>query len=257
MSAQTPRQWFRIEHAAAEVAEVSIFDEISPFGVTAQDFTREIKAITAPVVNLHINSPGGDVYDGVAIYNEIKNHPATFHAYIPGLAASIATVIAMAADHITVAPHSRLMIHDAWAVAIGDAADMLKMSERLEATSQNIADIYAERAGGTPEEWRTKMRAESWFSHDEAVAVGLADEVGRSNDARPLKEAALFDLSRYRHGEREAARLRAEVADVPEVEEPVETVQDGEVPPAEQDTPVNRREARRLAVDAALVMLKV
>lgn len=213
VSGQTPRQWFRIEHAASEVAEVSILDEISPWGVTAQDFIAALGTISAPRTNLHLNTPGGDVYDGIAIYNAIKDHPSEFHAFIPGLAASIGTVIAMAADRIVIAPHARMMIHEAWSMQAGNAEDFAKMAERLEATSQNIASIYAERGGGTTEEWRDRMRAETWYTDQEAVDAGLADEVGRSNDKKPLKQAALFDLSRYRFGEREAARLALSVVD--------------------------------------------
>lgn len=213
MSVPTPRPWFEIKNAAdPEVAEVSIYDEISPWGVTAQDFVRELKAITAPLVKMHLNSPGGDVYDGIAIFNAIKDHPATFNVYIPGLAASIATVIAMAGDEIAIAPHARMMIHDAWAFAVGNAEDMAKLAERLEATSQNLAEIYAERAPEkTAGEWRDLMRAETWYTDQEAVDAGLADSVGRSNDPKSLRQASLFNLSRYREGERIAASLRAEL----------------------------------------------
>lgn len=209
---RTPHTWYRIENAAAEVADVSIFDEISPWGVTAQDFVRELGGISAPRINLHLNTPGGDVFDGIAIYNALIDHPAEVTVWIPGLAASIGTVIAMAAHRVMIAPHAKMMIHEAWGGAVGDASDMAKMAERLEATSANIAAIYAERAGGDVEYWRARMKAETWYTDDQAVAAGLADGVGRSNDQAKAsgKIAALFDLTRYRHGEREAAVLRAD-----------------------------------------------
>jgi hypothetical protein len=106
-----------------------------------------------------------------------------------------------------------MMIHEAWGMSMGNASDMAKMAERLEATSENIASIYAERAGETTEYWRNLMRAETWYTDQQAVDVGLADDVGRAGDKNALKQAALFDLHRYRHGEREAARLMAEVPD--------------------------------------------
>lgn len=208
MTAQN-KPWYRVENASAQDADVYIFDEISPWGVTFADFERDIRAIQAPVVNLHLNTPGGDVFDGIAIFNAIKNHPSEWHVFIPGICASIGTVIAMAATRIVIAPHARMMIHEAWGGVLGNADDMAKMAERLEATSQNIAMIYAERAGGTPDEWRALMKAETWYTDQQAVDAQLADEVGRSNDdAAAGKQAALFDLSRYRHGEREAARIR-------------------------------------------------
>lgn len=265
MSAQNPRQWFSIEHAAAEVAEVSIFDEISPWGVTAQDFVSEIAKITAPTVKLHLNTPGGDVYDGIAIYNAIKDHPSTFNAYIPGLAASIGTVIAMAADSIVIAPHARMMIHDAWAHAAGNAEDMAKLAERLEATSQNIASIYAERSPEkSADEWRALMKAETWFTDQGAVDAGLADEVGRSNDREPLKQAALFDLSRYRYGEREAAKLAVESADaLPPEDAHVCTCGGGDACPLNKQEPEpsapepNKYVQEREALEAAIAAVRL
>lgn len=253
VSGQTPRQWFRIEHAASEVAEVSIFDEISPWGVTAQDFVSEIRAISAPMINLHLNSPGGDVYDGIAIYNELKNHPAHINAYVPGLAASIATVIAMAADSITVAPHARMMIHDAWMFAAGNAEDFAKHTARLEATSQNIAEIYAERAPEkSADEWRALMKAETWFTDQEAVDIGLADSVGRSNDSKSLRQAALFNLKRFRDGERVAARLREEAGEEPVEEKPEELMPESLRDPDLIQAAIQRYEQERERLEAAL-----
>lgn len=249
---QPPRPWFRIENATAQVAEVSIFDEISPWGVTAQDFVSEIRAISAPQINLHLNTPGGDVYDGIAIYNELKNHPAQIHAYIPGLAASIGTVIAMAADSITVAPHARMMIHDAWMFAAGNAEDFAKNAARLEATSQNIAEIYAERSPErSAEEWRALMKAETWFTDQEAVDYGLADAVGRSNDSKSLRQAALFNLKRFRDGERVAARLREEAGDEV-VEEPEELMPESLRDPDLIQAAIQRYEQEQAALESAL-----
>ena len=250
---ETPRQWFEIKNAAAEVAEVSIFDEISPWGVTAQDFVSALSGITAPTVNLHLNTPGGDVYDGIAIYNSIKDHPARFNAYIPGLAASIGTVIAMAADSITVAPHARMMIHDAWMIAAGNAEDFAKHTARLEATSQNIAEIYAERSQGkTADEWRALMKAETWFTDQEAVDAGLADAVGRSNDSKSLRQAALFNLKRFRDGERIAARLREEAGDEPIEETPEELMPESLRDPDLIQAAIHRYEQEQAALEAAL-----
>lgn len=206
------------------------------------------------MINLHLNTPGGDVYDGIAIYNELKNHPAQIHAYIPGLAASIGTVIAMAADSITVAPHARMMIHDAWMFAAGNAEDFAKHTARLEATSQNIAAIYAERAPErSADEWRALMKAETWFTDQEAVDYGLADAVGRSNDAKSLRQAALFNLKRFRDGERVAARLREEAGEEPEAEETPEALMpDSLREPDLIQAAIQRYEQEQAALEAAL-----
>lgn len=238
-----PSHWYSIQNATGDVAELSIFDEVSPWGVTARDFVTDLSQVTARQINLHLNTPGGDVYDGIAIFNALKDHPAHVKAYIPGLAASIGTVIAMAADEITIAPHARMMIHDAWAMAAGNAEDMSKLAERLEATSENIASIYAERAGGSPADWRALMKAETWYTDQQAVDAGLADAVGRSNDTKALRNAALFDLSRFRQGDREAALLRADVIrSLPETSEPqVETPEE-----------IDEHAQARMALEAAI-----
>lgn len=238
-----PSRWYSIQNATGDVAELSIFDEVSPWGVTARDFVTDLSQVTARQINLHLNTPGGDVYDGIAIFNALKDHPAHVKAYIPGLAASIGTVIAMAADEITIAPHARMMIHDAWAMAAGNAEDMSKLAERLEATSENIASIYAERAGGSPADWRALMKAETWYTDQQAVDAGLADAVGRSNDTKALRNAALFDLSRFRQGDREAALLRADVIrSLPETSEPqVETPEE-----------IDEHAQARMALEAAI-----
>lgn len=209
------QQWYRIENASPDVAEVYIYDEIGYWGVTAGEFVRELGEIDTPI-NLHLNSPGGDVFQGMAIYNALANHPHDVNCFIEALAASIATVIAMGCKNITIAPHARMMIHEAYTFAAGNAEDMRRTADRLDSTSDNIASIYAERADGDTATWRGRMRAETWYTDEEAVAAGLADAIGRSNDATEesdrarfaARQAAGFDLSIFRHGEREAARLR-------------------------------------------------
>lgn len=174
------RDWFRIRNAHSNEAEIAIYDEIGFFGITAADFRNELKAITAPSIALHINSPGGDVFDGVAIYNMLRQHPASITTYVDSLGASIASVIALAGDHRIMATHAQMMIHDAFGLVIGNAQDMLKSAEFLDKQSDIIANIYAERAGGKPEEWRALMAEETWFTDKEAVAAGLAHEIGKT-----------------------------------------------------------------------------
>jgi ATP-dependent protease ClpP protease subunit len=170
------RAWFRITDQA-DTADVWIYDEIGYWGTSAQDFVDQLKAITAPKMSVHINSPGGEVFDGIAIYNCLKSHPANVEVRVEGLAASAASFIAMAGDKITVARNATMMIHDASGLCIGDATDMQQMADLLAKLSDNIADIYAQRAGGTVAEWRERMLAETWYTGAEAVDAGLADEM--------------------------------------------------------------------------------
>jgi len=155
---------------------IDLMDEIGYWGVTAQDFVDELLAIDAATIELHINSPGGDVFDGVAIMNAIADHPATVNVVVDGLAASAASYIALAGDTVKMNRASQMMIHDAAGMCWGNAADMETMKDLLDRVSDTIAGIYADRAGEDTEHWRDLMRAETWYSAVEAVEAGLADE---------------------------------------------------------------------------------
>ena len=158
-------------------------------GLTLHDvdeLIRELADIKAARVSLRVNSPGGDVFDGIAIFNAIRRHKAYFTAYIDGIGASAASWIPLAADKVVMSPHSQLFIHDASGFAWGNAADMRKLADELDRLSDEIASMYAARAGGDVAEWRDRMRAETWFSDSEAVAAGLADEI----DGQDPEEAA-------------------------------------------------------------------
>lgn len=186
--------WYRITNRGDGATVVYIYDEIGYFGVTASDFVRELAAVTADTIDLHINSPGGDVFDGIAIYNAIRNHPATVTSFVDGLAASAASFIAMAGDVVVVARNATMMIHDGHGICVGNATDMRELANLLDQTSDNIASIYAERAGGTVSEWRAAMREVTWYSAQGAVDAGLADEVKPlpSDDQAPINQ---WDLS--------------------------------------------------------------
>lgn len=158
-------------------AEVFLYDEISWWGVTADDFVAQLREVTAGEIVLHVNSPGGDVFDGLAIYNSIKAHPATVTAKIEGLAASAASFIVMAADTVEIARNAQMMIHNAQGMVMGDDAEMRKTADLLAAQNANIADIYRQRAGGTQKSWLDAMAAESWYIGSKAVDAGLADKV--------------------------------------------------------------------------------
>lgn len=172
-----PADWFRIENASAEEASVYIYDEIGYWGTSAAGFVDELNSITAPRLNIHINSPGGEVFDGVAIHSALMASKAHITVHIDGLAASAASFIAMAGDRIIMARHATMMIHDASGLCWGNPADMLAMHGLLDKLSNNIADMYALQADGTVEQWRERMTAETWYTGQEALAAGLVDEI--------------------------------------------------------------------------------
>jgi ATP-dependent Clp endopeptidase proteolytic subunit ClpP len=185
----------------ATSAEIAIFEEIGFFGVTASDFRDEIKAINAERITLRLNSPGGDVFDGIAIYRTLKDHPAAIDVIVDGIAASAASFIAMAGDTVKMSRHSMLMVHEAWGFAMGPAADMRKAADMLQMLTSEIASMYAERSGSPVSGWLERMAAETWFTDQEAVDVGLADEVIGVSAPKNL-----FDLSMFRNVPRTDAR---------------------------------------------------
>jgi ATP-dependent Clp endopeptidase proteolytic subunit ClpP len=170
-------RWYDVHNAAADVAVVRIYDEISWWGVSADEFAADIAAITAGTIEVQINSPGGNVFDGLAIYNALRLHPARIVTRVDGLAASAASVIAQAGDHRIMVSSSQMMIHEAWGVAVGNAADMLDMATLLEQQNTVLAELYAERSGGDVDNFRQMMATETWFTAQAAVDAGLADEV--------------------------------------------------------------------------------
>lgn len=188
------------------VATVRLYDPIDSWGgdwgVSAKEFAALLDETPDDVeeIRLHLNSPGGEVFEGLAILNLLRSHRAKVTTVVDGIAASIASVIAMAGDRVVMAPNSELMIHDAWGLAIGNAADMHAMADTLDHLSNNIASVYAAKAGGTAEDWRALMRLESWFGADEAVEAGLADALAE----KPAKvdAKAAFDLSQFRYSGR-------------------------------------------------------
>ncbi len=235
---QPDRPWYKISNLAGGPAVVDIFDEIGYWGVMASEFQRELNAISATEITVNLNSPGGEIFEGIAIYNALRSHPAAVTVRVSSLAASIASVIAQAGDKVIMQTGSQMMIHEGSGLCMGDAADMRQMADLLDKQSDNIAAIYAERAGGTPDEWRERMRAETWFTAEETVAAGLASEVeaparqGQEQPAEPI--TAHWDLSVFRHAGREAAPApvinAAATADAPVATEPVVEPEVGETP---------------------------
>lgn len=171
------KDWYRISNAAATTAEVVIYDEIGEWGVTAKNFVEDLGKVTAKNIDVRLNSGGGSVFEGLAIYEALRRHPANVTTYVDGIAASIASVIAMAGDRRVVSRNGSLMIHEASGVCAGPGSDMRQMAELLNRISDQIADVYAQRTGeGTLESWRALMKEETWFTGAEAVEAGLATE---------------------------------------------------------------------------------
>ena len=152
------RKWFDIRAAINGKVVVSIFEEIGFWGVSAKQFINEVKAAgDASEIELHINSPGGEVFDGLAIFNFLNQHEADVTVIIEGLAASMASVIAMAGDTVIMPENAFLMLHNPWNIVVGDSEEMRKMAETLEQFNASLARIYAAATGNAVEEIETMM----------------------------------------------------------------------------------------------------
>lgn len=187
---------------AGDAGEIYLYGPIGASfwgdGISANQFRQDLKAL-GPVktIDLRINSEGGDVFDGKAMYSLLVDHKANVHVHIDGLAASAASFIAMAGDTIAIAEGGFVMIHNAWGMAIGDADEMRKTAQMLDTVNGTIIDLYAARTKQTPDQIKKWMAAETWMTGAEAVEHGFADEIVAN-----LKAAAAVRgpaLDRFRH----------------------------------------------------------
>jgi len=187
------KTWFSITNTAAAI-EVSIHDEIGAWGISAKDFLTTLKSQPQNLpLNLSIHSPGGEVFDGWAIYNALKARTAPVNVKIEGLAASMASVIAMAGSTITMPRNAYLMIHNPMGVAIGEAADMRDLAALLDKLRDGIVNAYESRTGMPRDEIIAMMNAETWMDGADALARGFVDN---NSDAVALAAAA-FDTRKF------------------------------------------------------------
>jgi ATP-dependent Clp endopeptidase proteolytic subunit ClpP len=200
------KSWYTIR-ARASGTEVLIYDEIGAYGVSAKGILAELGALPddAPI-DLRLNSPGGSVFDAVAIFNALKRHAGPITVWIDGIAASAASYIAMAGDEIVMPENAFLMIHDPAGLVMGTAEDMRATAEALDKVKGSLIQGYASKSGKAEEEIATLMAAETWLDANEALALGFIDRI-----AEPVKLAASFDMARFRNAP-------------PEVVEAIETV---------------------------------
>lgn len=198
--------------AAGKTADIYIYEDIGEGwfgGVSAKQFADDLTALgELDTINLFINSFGGSVFDGVAIYNQLKRHSAQVIVNVDGIAASIASIVVMAGDTIRMAANGFLMIHNPWTIAAGNAEDLHSVAETLEKIGGTLVNTYVDRSTADEDEITEMMAAETWFTAEEALALGLIDEI-----TEELAIAASLDK----------AGLLAKFQNVPE---PVKTIAD-------------------------------
>jgi ATP-dependent protease ClpP protease subunit len=188
----------QVKNAADEdpVTELYIYDEIGPWGITASDVAKALVGLDVDALTVRLNTPGGDVFDGLAIYNLLKENRATIDVVVDGWAASCGSVIAMAGDTVKMQRNSMMMIHKAWSIAWGNADELRELAGVLDKCDSNIADIYHQRAGGDVDAWMSLMSSETWFDAVEAKKAGLCDEVLNADQVDDeLQDGVPWDLS--------------------------------------------------------------
>ena len=185
------RTWYNFKQTDTDPAVLSIFDDIGAFGVSAKSFLNDLASAQGDSVRVEINSPGGDVFAGLAIYNGLRNSGKKVNVRVLGLAASAASLVAMAGDTIEMPENSFMMVHNPWGFAMGGASDMRDTADMLDKLGTSLASTYAKRTGKSAEEITALLDAETWMSAAEAVDAGFATAV---ISEVPVKAA--FDLDR-------------------------------------------------------------
>jgi ATP-dependent Clp protease protease subunit len=193
-----------VRNESANEADLVLYDEIGFWGVDARTFLQELQALDVETIHLRINSPGGNVFDGIAIANALKQHKARVVSHIDGLAASIASIIALAADEVRISENAFLMIHNAFTITIGNAEQLRKDAAVLDKLDGSLISTYVQKTGATEDQVKAWMKEETWFNADEAEEHGFIDVVDGRSEAD-----AQFDLSMYAHAPAALARRDA------------------------------------------------
>lgn len=191
-NASRPRS-YAIEAKDDDEATVYLYDAIGGwFGVEAKTFIKDLQAVKAKTIHLRINSPGGDVFEARAMATAIRQHGSKVVAHIDGLAASAATYVAIAADEVRIAKGAFFMVHHAWTLAMGNAAELRDTAGLLDKIDDTIAADYEERTGKDRAQIVEWMDAETWFTAEEALEHGFVDSVYEGK-----KADASWDVSAY------------------------------------------------------------
>ena len=221
--------------AAADAPEtLLIFDEIGFWGVQAKDFVSDLGKVKSKTINVEINSPGGDVFAGLAIYNALKSSGKEIVVKVMGVAASAASLIAMAGDKIVMPKNSFMMIHNPWSFAMGNADELRETADTLDKIGASLKATYASKTGMDEKELDALLAKDTWLTADEALEMGFATEV-----VEDIKANAKFDMARADLPEQVKAMFTVAAEDAPAQEDAVDV--DPEDPDADP--------AARAAVD--------
>ena len=233
MATAEGKSWYEFRQADNGNVEVYLYEEIGLWGITASQFQKDWKAAIkgAKTVDVRINSPGGSVSDGTAIYNLIKQAKPTVTVWVDGIAASVAATIAMAGSTTKIAKNALMMIHNPWSFAWGDARELRRMADVLDKLRDASITAYVDKSGMTDDEVKAVMDAETWYTGEEAVEAGFADAVV---DTEPVKASWDPNKFSYLQSDRVRAALVGPAKDSPEPETTEATKMAEDTPKQEQ-----------------------
>jgi ATP-dependent Clp protease, protease subunit len=212
---------FRVRMAGNKTGELFIYDDIGGGffgGIGAKHVADEVNGLgKIETLNVRLNSAGGDVFEGLAIYNFLNRHPARVVVDVDGMALSIASIIAMAGDEIRIADNAMMMIHDPWTMAVGSSDDFRTQADLMDQVKENLVGVYADRTKRDRGDLSSLMSEETWLTAADAVEMGFADAVTEN-----LKIAARFDPTRFKNSPKNFATtngpkpnpLRAKLAEM-------------------------------------------
>jgi ATP-dependent protease ClpP protease subunit len=215
------RHWYAIQQTADGEAEITLFDEIGFGGTSAKAFISDLKKLSGQRVHLRINSVGGSVVEGTAIYNALRRHQGGLTVHVEALAASMASVVAMAGDEVAIADNALLMIHNPWSMSMGDADDLRKEADVLDKLKSTLVNAYKRKTGMDADEISDMMKEETWLGAEEAVALGFADYIEDGMEAAasitPEAARARFDTFQNSMARKTTKTIKAEEAAPAEV----------------------------------------
>lgn len=191
---------------SAEAADIYIYDNIGYFGVNANDVLEQIRNIKSPVINVHINSPGGSVFEGLAIYNTLAKHKSKVVVNVDGFAASISSIIALAGDEVNIADNGMFMIHNPSMMTFGESKDLRKDADILDQIKESLISTYESGTNMSRDSIVEAMDNETWYTADESVKNGLA--TAKVNNK---KVAACFEIKQFDKAPEQAQNLLTEM----------------------------------------------
>ena len=223
-------KWFEIFNAANDCTKVHLYGDIGEDGVTAKDFCNQLQAIKTPKIAIHINSLGGEVFDGFAIYNAIKSHDSEITCCVDGIAASSAATVAIAGDKVQMGRNAFMMIHPVQTRAFGSSDKLREAADVMDRLTDSVANAYSEKTGKPVDQVVSAMNKNTWFNAVEAKAWGLCDEISEDDvDENRMSRAAKNFLNQYENAPPElrkfAARLDEKLKPTPKKETPMEKIE--------------------------------